>query len=207
MATHHQKVKRRHKWVKTREQAERSMRLSEYYSALGRFVHMFARVEIAMTLTLWHYAKTTPEISKIAFASVKTELGITWIKQFATVAGASKDKRDDLENVFQQLGIINGVRNHLLHFGATTVAEGQAIVSNALKAKRDPTVYFVSPEELAKMTDDLWKIVAHLNYLHLGRPIPKDDNLDGALVLRFPWRYKPPTQHSGPSKKGEAPPG
>ena len=112
-------------------------RLRTYYEALGRFIDMFSAVETAMTLTLWHYAKTPPEVAKIILAGVKIELGITHIKKLVVDTGAFPDKQADLEYVLQQLGIVNGARNDILHFGATSIAEGQAIVSNALKARGD----------------------------------------------------------------------
>jgi hypothetical protein len=119
---------------------EGQTRLCEYYEALGRFVDMFARAETALTLTLWHYAKTPPNIAKIVFAGTRADLGSTYIKQIATATGAPKELCDDLKDVLQQFGIINGARNSLLHYGTEpeSVAKGQAIVSDALRAKANP---------------------------------------------------------------------
>jgi hypothetical protein len=177
-------------------------RLREYYEALGRFVDMFARAETAVTLTLWHYAKTSPEMAKIVFAGVRIELGSTYIRQLAAITRAPRELRDDLEDVLQQLGIINGVRNAILHYGTETesVAKGNAIVSDALKAKGEPSSFPISPTILTQMRFDLYKIIGHLNVRHLGKT-------PGYTILGDPtlrsWQYKRPSPRKGRSKKRE----
>jgi hypothetical protein len=170
-------------------------RLRAYYEALGRFIAMFAEVETAVTQTLWLYAGTRPTIAKVVFAGAKIDISLTYIKQLAEAVDAPQEARADLEYILQQLGIINGVRNAVLHYGATSIAEGNAVVSNALRAKSEPTVFPISPTALDEMTFDLRKIIYHLHYRHMGRQGPRGDYgkavLDGALSAA--WRYKHPT--------------
>jgi hypothetical protein len=173
-------------------------RLRAYYEALGRFVDKFSRVEAAVTRTLWHYAKTPPEVAKVAFSGVKVEVGMQYIKQITKATNVEQESRDDLEDVFQQLGIINGVRNDVLHYGADFVAEGRAIVSDALKAKGEPYSFPISPTALDQMTADLDKIIAHLKILHLGNH--RGYTIVGNPVYS-PWRYKHPVQPRTQSKK------
>jgi hypothetical protein len=188
--------------VPASETEEGKKRLSDYYEALGRFIDMFARVETAITLTLWHYAKTQPEMGKIIFAGSKIEACSTYIKQLAAASNADKELRDDLEGVLQQLGIINGVRNKVIHYGAESVAEGDAIVSDALKAKGEPDRFPISPPILDQMTADLTKIAAHLNEIHLKRH-------SGLTILGNPihsaWRYKHPLPPKESTKKADNP--
>jgi hypothetical protein len=199
------------------ETKEGKEHLRAYYEALGRFVDMFARVETAITLTLWGYAGTDPTIARIIFAGTQTKIGAEYIKQIAKATNAAEEKRSDLEDVLQQFGIITGVRNDILHYGATSVAEGSAIVSNALKAKGEPSFFPISPDTLGAMTTDLRKIAMHLNYRHLGRPWPRSALGRMALdeVLRSPWLYKHRVQSSSrtkaarsllPRKRGPKPP-
>jgi hypothetical protein len=191
--------------VPASETKEGKERLRVYYEALGGFIDMFARVETAITLTLWAYAKTNQNIAKIIFAGAKIEISSKYIKQLADVTDSPKETRDDLDAVLQQLSIINGVRNDIVHFGATSITEGRAIVSNALKAKGKPTVFPISPTALDNMTADLLKIIFHLNYRHLGRSIPLSAFVLDALdkVLHSPWRYKHPVPPRIPSNKAE----
>lgn len=169
-----------------------------YYEALGRFVQMFAEAEAVVAQTLWAYAGTQPEVSKIVFAGTQTEHGSNYIKAIAKAINASADHQADLEDVFQQFGIIRGARNDILHYGATGIAEGQAVVSNAWKAKDKPKVFPISPLALSEMTEDCRKIILHLAYGHLGRPRPKGQATVLLLVsvLQSPWRYKHPPQSS-----------
>jgi hypothetical protein len=176
-------------------------RLREYYEALGRFVDMFARAETAITLTLWHYAKTSPEIAKVVFAGTRTDQGATYIKQITQAIGLTQELQDDLEDVLQQLGIINGVRNAILHYGTEpeSVAAGKAIVSDALRAKGQPSTFPISPTTLNEMIADLYKVIGHLNLRHLGKT-------KGYTILGDPtfgtWQYKHPAPMNRQSKKG-----
>jgi hypothetical protein len=166
-------------------------RLAEYYEALGRFVDVFSRVEAAVTLTLWHYAKAPPEIAKVVFSGTKVDVGSQYIKQIASATNVPQELREDLEDVLQQLGIINRARNYIMHYGAEpeSVARGNAIVSDALKAKGEPTSFPISPILLEQMTADLHKIITHLNVRHLGKRNPHTLLTD---PIEAGWRYKQP---------------
>jgi hypothetical protein len=189
--------------VPSHETPEGKERIRAYYEALGRFVDKFSRVEAAVTRTLWHYAKTPPEIAKISFSGVKVEGGMQFIKQLAAATNASKELQDDLADVFQQLGIINGARNDVLHYGAEFVAEGNAIVSDALKAKGEPYTFPISPTALDHMTADLDKIIAHLKQIHLE---PNALRVILGSPVHSPWRYKHPVPPRRPSKKAQGQP-
>ena len=181
--------------VPAHETPEGKERIRAYYEALGRFIDTFARVETIVTHTLWAYAKTSPQIAKVIFAGARIDIGSHYIKQLAEATNAPQDKRDDLAYVLQQLGIVSGVRNQILHYGASGVAEGNAMVSDALRAKGEPNVFPISPELLSDMRADLSKIIIHLAYRHLGRPMPRGEigrTLIDA-VLKHPWQYKHPT--------------
>jgi hypothetical protein len=188
--------------ISASETEEGKKRLSEYYEALGRFVDLFSRLEAAVTFTLWHYAKTSPDIAKIIFAGAKIEVGSAYIKQLAKATAATQELQDDLEYVLQQVGDINSARNFILHYGAESVAEGNAFVTNALKAKGEPTSFPISPTILDQMSSDLRKISLHLNYRHLGRLPLRSAEVSDSLneAFRAPWQYKHPVQPKERSK-------
>lgn len=172
-----------------------------YYEALGHFINAFSRVETLVTLTLRKYAQTPTEIAKVIFAGAKIDLSSRYIKQLAEATGASSTARDDLESVLQQLGIINGVRNSVLHYGAAGISEGNAIVSDALKAKGEPTVFPISPEILEQMTRDLNKISIHLQYRHLDVDSVERPDVVLERILRLPWLYKRPQLPKSPNPR------
>ena len=189
---------------------EGKKRLSAYYEALGRFVDMFSRVETTVTLTLWHYAKTSPEIARVIFAGARMDLSSTFIKQLAETTGAPTDLQTDLAEVLQQASIINKVRNDILHYGANFVAEGAATVSNFIRAKGEPSSFPISPDLLADMTKDLSKIWSHLEYLHLmpsksfiDETCKEDIAVISEALSQIPWRYKHPAQPKERPKKAE----
>ncbi len=187
---------------------EGKARIAAYYEALGQFVHTFSQVETAVARTLWTYAGTRPPVAKIIFAGTRVDGGCGYIKQLAAATTASKELKDDLEDVLQQLGIINGARNNILHYGAQSVAEGNAIVSDEFRAKGEPTVFPISPELLKAMTVDLRQIMTHLNYRHLGRRPPKSEYGRKVLddILRSPWQYKHPGQTKSQTKREQSRP-
>jgi len=171
---------------------EGARREAEYYEALGRFVQMFAEVEKVLAQTLWFYAKSRPEVAKIIFAGTQSEMAATYIKALAKATNASDAAKADLENVLHQFGIIRSARNDILHYGATLIAEGRGVVSNAWKAKAQPNEFLISAEALVHMESDLRKIIAHFGYRHLGRPWPVAAwNVQWLeTTLRAPWQYK-----------------
>jgi hypothetical protein len=183
----------------------RHERLSAYYESLGRFVDMFARVETTITIALWTYANTMPDIARVIFAGAKIEVSCAYMRQLAQARGYPQAILDDLENVLQQLGIINGVRNAILHYGATSVETGNAVVSNAFKAKGEPTIFPISPTLLDEMYWDLRKIMTHLKQNHLGPP-PLPVNKRVSDVLGAAWQYKYSSQPSSKAKKGKSQP-
>lgn len=197
--------------VPASETEEGKARIRAYYEALGQFIDTFSEVETAVHLTLRSYAKTPREIANIAFASVKIDVGSTFIKQIAKATGHPQEVLDDLDDIFNQLGIINGARNHILHYGANMVAEGKGYVSNDQRAKGEPVVYPISPDLLNDMRHDLERVLRRLYYDHLGYSGPRD--AEGLRIpdpyWHAPWRYKfrPPKPERSMAGKPQKPEG
>ncbi|MBW0006043.1 MAG: hypothetical protein JO216_21445 [Hyphomicrobiales bacterium] len=173
---------------RTLSYSARGREIPGYYYNLGRFVDMFARVETAVTLTMWDYTTLDPGIAKILVGRTGIEAASGNIRQLAAVRGLPKYLQDDLTLVLQQLGVIIGVRNALLHYGVTSVVQGKAIVSNALKAKGEPKLFPISPELLDQMYWDLRKILVHLYFRHL-KYAPSDKGLV-SRIMGAEWQYK-----------------
>jgi hypothetical protein len=176
-------------------------RVRSYHAALGRFIDRFARIETAMALTLWRYAGTREEVARIVFAGVGVENCSRFIEQIADATTVDTAKRADLGYIMRQFRLINGTRNKIIHHGASSVAGGNAVVSNAERAKGPPTILPISAETLDAMTEDLRKIWIHLHQNHLDRPPPLSPANVARIraVLRQPWRYKHPQSPQGES--------
>jgi hypothetical protein len=65
----------------------------------------------------------------------------------------------DPEPIFQQLAIISGRRNDIFHHGASFIAEGEGVVTNATMALTEEriTKFDISPDIINDMTADLKK--------------------------------------------------
>ena len=165
---------------------------SLYYEALGRFVDAFSEVEIAAARALWKYADVNQSTAKIVFSGTRADQGNRYIKEILEITKASVELREDFEDIAQQFGVISRVRNDVLHYGASGIAEGKGLVSNESRAKSTPRTFAISPGDLKKMTADLRKILFRLNYVHIGRPLPRSRSIREELnqVLRAPWQYK-----------------
>src|SRR5580693_150163 len=180
--------------VPAAETEEGKGRVAEYHAALGRFVDRFAEVENALPFVLRHYAKLPTATARALLSGVRVDQMKGLLNRLAEVGLLPTAEWADLEPTLQQLGVINGRRNDILHHGAESVAEGRAFVTNALMAHTEEriTSFTISPEILDDMTADLRKIMIHLLTRHAGRPEMKAQaNRDWvASVLRQPWRYK-----------------
>lgn len=183
--------------VPASETEQGKKRIAEYHAALGRFVDMYSRAEIAVQSVLRFYAKLPANYAHILFNGTRADKGIDLVKTLAKEGGAKQEALDELTYVLAQLRAINTTRNNLLHWGAQDVAEGEAYVLTALEgvaedakgARRFP----MSPDILRHMTDDLYKIIIQLRVGHMGLPEPK-----GAFgrvwvdkVRADAWRYTP----------------
>jgi hypothetical protein len=167
-------------------------RLDNYHLELGRFVGVFAQVEMAMHLVLRWQTKVSIDVSRAVFSGVKADQASSFLRRLADIGQIKQPEWKELEPVLAQLNHINKTRNLILHYGADGVAEGEGISSDegmALtldRVRRHP----VSPEIIAAMTADARKIFFCLVAYHAGRPAPISTYANG--LRRAPWRYKPP---------------
>ena len=170
----------------------------KYYEALGRFTHWFAKMESAIALSLWFYARTPHPIAKAVFSGVRVKEASSFMNRIADATSLAADTRTDLREVLLQATALNDVRNQIMHFGAANIAEGRGYVSNALKAVSEDkiTSFPISPEILADLTADCRKIIFHLRLKHAGIAGPKSvaNRLAADSALRAPWRYTRPSE-------------
>lgn len=193
------------------ETKEGRKRLKAYRLALGSFIDAFAKAEIAMHYVLRYYTKTEDIIARAVFSGVRTDVAADHLRRLAAAKLIDPDEWKELEPILAQLKLIGGRRNIILHYGASDIAEGRGIATDAImavtqgKAKSFP----VSPDILDDMTHDARKIFLHLVIRHAGRRTPRGRHPDLIEVLEAPWRYKslPPNQsRPGPPGQPPAPP-
>jgi hypothetical protein len=171
--------------------------IEEYYSELGRFIHRFAVVEAALQVTLWHYAKTSPPIARAVFSGARVDGAISFIKRIIQVQDPGQDAKQDLEEIFAQINVINGVRNLIVHFGAT-FGETEATTSNSLLALTPDRIQRapVSAKILEDMNFDLTTILSRL----VGAHTEGKRNRANDFARQTAWHYKPPAQANNRQK-------
>jgi len=180
------------------ETEEGKNRVREYHEALGRFIDMFSRAEIAVQYVLRFYAKAPANRAQILFNGTRADAGMDLIKALAKAEEATPEEMAELTVFFAQLKAINRTRNGLLHWGAKSVAEGEAFVFTGLegvKVDAKGVRHFpISVAILNQMTADLRKISLLLAWAYMGRPKPRAQILHDGIEreLKQPWLYKPP---------------
>jgi len=135
-----------------------------YYNALGEFVHRFAAVEIAVHLVLRYYCKMSANVGKALLSGVRIDDARNRLNRLHEVKLISDPKWGILEPIFQQLLIINGARNDIIHYGASEVDTKTGFVTNEIMALTEERVsrFPISSEILDEMTEDLRKILPPL---------------------------------------------
>jgi hypothetical protein len=185
------------------ETEEGKLRLDEYYLALGRFAHWFAQAELAVHSVLAHYANLSTSNARALFSGVRARDTKSLPQRLHELGTISEEEWIDAEPVFQQLTLINSRRNDIFHHGASSIAEGVGIVSNAAMAHIEERItgFEISPHIPDDMTADIRKILTHLYIRHMGRPrlLGKHPQLDEILLA--PWRYKPKQLPAAKSRK------
>ena len=175
-----------------------------YHLALGRFIDMFSKTEMAAQMALWHYARTPAEIARAAFGSLRVDGTVAAIRRLLTVRDdIDQSLAADLESILAQLLVINRVRNDMLHYGAHSVEEGLGVISNAPLAYVESAIreHPISPTILEAMFADLRKILLRLLSRHMVQPMIDATGLEP--IFDAPWLYTPPPQGSSRPRAGK----
>lgn len=172
--------------------------LDKYHCALGSFVSAFSRTEATLLRNLWILAGLKAPYAQAVLSGVKVEGAMGLIRRIAEAERWAEKKKAQWDRVFSQLGLINKLRNDLLHHGASMFGDVW-IVSNKAVAHHPNRVreIHITPKILEDATSDLGFIFLEL--ILLGGPKAGTiygENRRSALRRRqrSPWRYKQPPQ-------------
>jgi hypothetical protein len=165
--------------------------ISEYWEALGRFIHEFAKVESLLITLLRDLSKTSDETAGAIFSGLRVDGAKDTINRILDATGQT-DIKSRLQSPFAQLGVIAGVRNKIVHWGATYDGGEQLLVTNArlYPTAARLTEIRVGAKDIKLMTGDLFKIAL---YLILEIRDYGDGDPDWAREeLKRPWLYTLP---------------
>ncbi len=102
------------KWLDSAEKKN-----APYMFALGNFISMFSALEAKLQAALWKFAGVSPPGAQAVFSGVRVNGAMQFINRLADAQNWDKARKDELQFMFAQLGIINRLRNDLLHYGAS----------------------------------------------------------------------------------------
>lgn len=166
-----------------------------YHTSLGRFIDVFASVEIALFLLLTRTAGVPLTTAQAIFSDARIERAKDTVNRIRRAHGLPPDEL--LARAFHQLGQIARIRNNLCHYGVMRDAQTNELkVSNVLvampdKVQSDP----ISAEILEDMIWDLQTIKQAMNAMWFTSPATPPQVV--AMIrgnASQPWRYKPLVQ-------------
>jgi hypothetical protein len=182
----------------------------KYLLALGRFTHAFSRIEMFTTLALWVVSGVGQQMGRALLSGIRVDQAISVLRRVMDTENITGPQRDDLEPALQHLGMINKMRNDILHYGADVLENNQLMVSNFLSAHLDERLreVIISPQMLDDMTFDLDKIGVHFDVFIMRQSVPGIiiNDADYLERLQRPWRYIPPQPIQTPRKTRKTPP-
>ncbi len=185
----------------------------DYWAELGRFIHHFSGAEFALVQLLGSHMRLSKEEAGAIFSGLRTSDAKDHTNRLLDAQGKS-DLKAMLERHFAQIGVISGIRNNIVHWGAhhdggPDLITADLLVSNAYLHPRPSQLkeYRISATDLRNMTDDL--AIITIAFGLLSEPIKMD--AEWKEFIGRPWLYKPPQQSPPPKEKlgrgkGQPPP-
>lgn len=182
------------------EQARVASEIQAYFEALGRFVTVFAAVERSVFFMSGQVMRLPLPVTQAVFggsARVKESIdrinkALGAIIKHSPQSQMAIDMKSDFSRIFAQLGLINKVRNEVLHYGAEIGPGHEWSVTNRHLKPENPSEIRISAAALDAMTRDLQPIV----YIIIHYSMRMDGHDEGLEELyqdymSKPWEYKP----------------
>jgi hypothetical protein len=171
--------------------------VNKYHLALGRFVSAFSQAEATLLCVLWALARVRPPYAQAVLSGIRIDGAMGFINRIAEAERWPAGKREKWQRIFTQLGLINKLRNDLLHHGAGIFGDFW-VVSNRRIAHHPDRLreIHITPSTLDDAAADLGDITYHLILL-AGRRTGiwvSDRQKLARRLRRRAWRYKQPPQ-------------
>jgi hypothetical protein len=172
--------------------------LDDYHRSLGEFVAIFSQVESTLVRSLWVLAHMEAPYAQAVLSGVRVDGAMGYINRIAEAEGWPKERKGDWQRIFTQLGLLNKLRNDLLHHGAAMF--GRVWVVSIEKIVHHPArmreINF-TPKILRAARADLSAIMTLLILLggeRVGIVVRANRASWMRKLRRGAWRYKQPPQ-------------
>jgi len=177
---------------------------NEYMLALGRFVSQFSNIESQIQRTLWKFSGVLEPTAQAVFSGVRTDGCIQYLNRIAGAQRWSDEKKNELEYVLSQLGMINKLRNDILHYGSLMAwpFEDAWLITNKPFVHMPERIQEirVGPKLLKDATADLRKIKMYLFLMMHDVSIFDPEMSAYVPEPKHAWLYKPPPRGRAPRK-------
>ncbi len=184
---------------------DKAKKAEPYLLALGRFVSTFSQVEMMLQHVLWKFSKTAEPTAQAVFSGVRPETAMQFITRIAAAQKWKAKRKEEIEYVFSQLGMINKLRNDLLHYGASMEDEltDTWLITNARFVHIPERIQElrITPQLLLDAQADLAQILIRLIFLAWSRNMPTETRAVFRELREGAWRYKPPQRDQPVRKK------
>ena len=177
----------------------------EYWSELGKFIHVFAGVEYRLRSLLQKWSGLDANIAPVFIDGTRADRAKDNLNRILEETG-NLNIKTRLERPLAQFATINTTRNHLIHWGISlTTLPNKFKVSNPLLSQQSKKYkeFHITPDELCNMRTDLVQIDLHLLLEIIGADLP--DNPTWATQIKKPWLYIPPQPSTTQRKKPRPP--
>jgi hypothetical protein len=109
---------------------EDAEKITAFHQALGRFITRFSEIEALLLRTLWACAGIGAPKAQAVLSGVKVEGAMGYINRIAAAEQWHRHRRALIQRAFSQLGLINKLRNGILHYGTEPDGPDTWIVTN-----------------------------------------------------------------------------
>lgn len=173
---------------------------AKYFIALGRFVDQFSYVETALHRYLIRITELKPKVANALVSGAKLKSAMDFIRRIHEAQ--SKEPDPAYQQIVHQLGLINSIRDAVVHYGSQYQHKNKRYASNVRSAhiEKKERYFPISDEILDTMSHDLSVIELHL--LACCDRFDGEDEYFRTMYGSLPppsWLYKPtsPTRPTG----------
>lgn len=165
-----------------------------FHLALGRFVDAFATAEHNLKFALATTAAVPREVAQAIFSGTRADAAISFIGRLFEARGTRPGT--DVDVALKRMQLILGVRNDLMHFGASLDGDHFTTSNAAHTIERQAKSIRLTISDLEDMTADLAAVSNRFIWLCVvnePNAFPEAvQSLDAAA--RVPFRYKSPAE-------------
>jgi len=184
--------------------------VDHFAQALGGFAWNYSLIEYAVQSTLWKLAGVKEPLAQAIFTGIRVDGASQMISRIADAQEWPQAKRKEAKYIFDQLSLINKLRNDVLHYGAYRLGSDY-IISNRRWVHTPPRIreLRITPATLEAASEDIGQILTRLHFLDgSAKNFPPEISDGMKSVLKASWRFKPPplawpkdNTKNGPRKK------